>query len=215
MNKHEVLLNIIKNKILFISRRYKYNYNITFSYSDLSFILNTTYTSILRTILKRSLISIVEDKIIKDINSLSRDQNINILEIKVVVYYRLIRDKNNKLFSLIINKNNIASFTSKTFHNFYILVNKLYLYKSKRKYKKCYKSNILIYINKTKILTHKEILVKLLLKYYNYINIFNRRKTNKLLSYRIYDYKLKFIKNYNKIELSKSRIYLIFDYKLR
>ena len=73
MNKHEVLLNIIKNKILFISRRYKYNYNITFSYSDLSFILNTTYTSILRTILKRSLISIVEDKTIRDTNLLLRD----------------------------------------------------------------------------------------------------------------------------------------------
>ena len=73
MNKHEVLLNIIKNKILFILRRYKYDYNTTFSYSDLLFILNTTCTSILRTILKRSLISIVEDKTIKDINSLSRD----------------------------------------------------------------------------------------------------------------------------------------------
>ena len=73
MNKHEVLLNIIKNKILFISRRYKYNYNITFSYSDLLFIFNTACTSILRTILKRSLISIVEDKTTKDINLLSRD----------------------------------------------------------------------------------------------------------------------------------------------
>ena len=165
MNKHEVLLNIIKDKILFISRRYKYNYNITFSYSDLSFIFNTACTSILRTILKRSLISIVEDETIKDINSLSKDQNINILEVEVVVYYRLTRDKNNKLFSLIINKNNIASLTSRTSYSPYILVNKLYLYKSKRKYKKYYKSNILIYINKTKILTHKEILVKLFSKY--------------------------------------------------
>ena len=73
MNKHEVLLNIIKNKILFISRRYEYNYNITFNYSDLSFILNNIYTLILKIILKRSLISIVEDKTIKNIDSLSRD----------------------------------------------------------------------------------------------------------------------------------------------
>ena len=204
MNKHEVLLNIIKNKILFISRRYEYNYNITFNYSDLSFISNTTYTSILRTILKYSLISIVEDKTIKDINSLLKDQNINILEVEVVVYYRLTRDKNNKLFSFIINRNNIASFTLEIFRSSYILINKLYLYKSKRKYKKYYKSNILIYINKTEILTHKEILVKLLLKYYNYINVFDRRKTNELLSYYIYNYKLKFTENYNKIELSKS-----------
>ena len=215
MNKHEVLLNIIKNKILFISRRYEYNYNTTFSYSDLSFILNTTCTSTLRTILKRSLIFIVEDKTIKDINSLLEDQNINILEVEVVVYYRLIRDKNNKLFSFIINKNNIASLTLRTFYSSYILVNKLYLYKSKRKYKKYYKSNTSIYINKTKILTYKEILVKLFSKYYNYIDVFDRIKTNKLLSYRIYDYKLKFTKNRNKIKLFKSRIYFIFDYKLK
>ena len=63
----------MKNKILFISRRYKYDYNITSSYNNLSFIFNTAYTSILRIILKRSLISIVEDKTIRDINSLSRD----------------------------------------------------------------------------------------------------------------------------------------------
>ena len=73
MNKYKVLLNIIKNKILFISRRYKYNYNTTFNYNDLSFILNTACTSILRTILKRSLISIIEDETIKDINPLLRD----------------------------------------------------------------------------------------------------------------------------------------------
>ena len=69
--------------------------------------------------------------------------------------------------------------------------------------------------NKTKILTHKEILVKLSSKYYNYIDVFDRIKTNELLSYYIYNYKLKFTKNYNKIELSKSRIYSIFNYKLK
>ena len=188
---------------------------MTFNYSDLLFIFNTTCTFILRIILKCSLISIVEDKTIRNINSLSRDQNINILKVKVVVYYRLTRDKNNKLFFFIINRNNIASLTSRTSYNSYILVNKLYFYESKRKYKKCYKSNTLIYINKTEILTHKEILAKLLSKYYNYINVFDRKKTNELLSYRIYNYKLKFTKNYNKIELSKSRIYSIFDYKLK
>ena len=73
INKYKVLLNIIKNKILFISRRYKHNYNITFSYSDLSFILNNIYTLILRTILKYSLIFIIEDKTIRDIDSLLRD----------------------------------------------------------------------------------------------------------------------------------------------
>ena len=73
MNKHEVLLNIIKNKIFFILKRCEYDYNTIFSYSDLLFISNTACTSILRTILKRSLISIVEDEATKDTNSLLRD----------------------------------------------------------------------------------------------------------------------------------------------
>ena len=221
MNKYDVLLNIIRDKILFILKRCEYNYNATFSPSSLLFIFNSIYTFILKTILlscslsisKRSSISIVEDKTIQKINSLSKDENINILEIDVVVYYRLTRDKNNKLFSLIINRNNIASLTS--FRGPRILVNKLYLYRSRRKYKKCYKSNTLIYINKIEILTYKELLVKLFLKYYNNIDIFDRTKTNELLSYRIYNYKLKFTENRDKIKLLKSRIYLIFDYKLK
>ena len=72
MNKYDVLLNIIKDKIFFILKRYKHNYNVIFSLSSLLFILDSTYTSILKTILlsclssilKRSLISIVEDKTI-------------------------------------------------------------------------------------------------------------------------------------------------------
>ena len=49
-----------------------------------------------------------------------------------------------------------------------------------------------------------EILIKLLIEYYNYIDVFNRKTTNKLLSYRLYNYKLEFINNYNKVELLKS-----------
>ena len=64
---------MMKNKIFFVSGRCEYDHNTTFSYSDLLFILNTTCTSILRTILKRSLISIVEDETIRDTNLLLRD----------------------------------------------------------------------------------------------------------------------------------------------
>ena len=72
MNKHGVLLNIIRDKILFVLERCKYDYNVTFSLSSLLFVLDSTYTSILKTILllyllsilKRSLISIIEDETI-------------------------------------------------------------------------------------------------------------------------------------------------------
>ena len=56
---------------------------------------------------------------------------------------------------------------------------------------------------------------KLSSKYYDYLNIFNRIKTNILSLYYFYNYKLKFNNSSNKIKLSKSRIYLILEYKLK
>ena len=188
---------------------------------------------LLLVILKRSLLAKVEEETINDITSLLKSKDINILEIEAIVYYKLIRDKNNKLVSLIIAKINKTYLTSIASYSSRILVNKLYSYKSKIKYKKYYKSNTYIInnnksnisinsrasytirISSIKTLIRNEILVKLLIEYYNYIDVFDRIKADKLLSYRLYNYKLKFIDNYNKIELLKSRIYLIFKYKLK
>ena len=165
---------------------------------------------------KRSLLATVEEKTINDITSLLKSKDINILKVEAIVYYKLTRDKNNKLFSLIIIKTSKTYLTSIASHNLYILINKLYSYRFEIKYKKCYrfnnKSNILVNsetsylvrINSAKTLTRNEILIKLLIEYYNYIDVFNRIKADKLLSYRLYNYKLEFIDNYNKIELSKS-----------
>ena len=47
------------------------------------------------------------------------------------------------------------------------------------------------------------------------MNIFNRIKIDELLSYRLYNYRLKFINNINKIKLLKTRIYFISNYKLK
>ena len=47
------------------------------------------------------------------------------------------------------------------------------------------------------------------------MNIFNRIKIDELSSYRLYNYRLKFINNTNKIKLLKTRIYLISNYKLK
>ena len=224
---------MIINKILFILERYHYNNNNTSFSKKLIFIfLKLSSILLILIILKYSLLAIVEEEIIDDITSLSKDKEINILEVEAIVYYKLIRDKNNKLFSLIIAETNKAYLTSISSYNFYILVNKLYLYRFKIKYKKYYESNIsiinknesyisvnsktnyLIRINSIKTLIRDKILVKLFIEYYDFVDVFNRVKTNELLSYRLYNYKLKFIDNYNKIELSKSRIYSIFNYKL-
>ena len=58
-------------------------------------------------------------------------------------------------------------------------------------------------------------LVKLLLEYYDYIDVFNREKVNKLLLHRTYNYKLEFTEDRDKIGFLKSRIYPILGYKLK
>ena len=154
------------------------------------------------------------------------------MKVEAIVYYKLARDKNNKLFSLIIAEINKTYLTPISSRGPYILVNKLYLCKFEIKYKRYCESNISIInknesyisinsktnysirINSAETLIYNEILVKLLIEYYNFIDVFDRTKANELSSHRLYNYKLEFINNYNKIGLSKSRIYSIFDYKL-
>ena len=94
-------------------------------------------------------------------------------------------------------------------------VNKLCPCGSEKKYKRCYRSNIPIKINSTKIPIYKEVLAKLPPEYYNYIDVFNREKVNKLLPHRTYDYKLEFTEDREKIGFLKSRIYPILGYKLK
>ena len=69
---------------------------------------------------------------------------LNIAEINALTYYYLIRNKKNKLFSLIINEiydTLIKSFEvlSSIKRNNRILINDLYLCNFEIKYKKCYK----------------------------------------------------------------------------
>ena len=85
---------------------------------------------------------------------------LNIVEINALIYYYLIRNKENKLFSLIINK--IYDTLIKSFEvllsikrNNRISINNSYLCNFEIKYKKCYKSYIFkdSQINNIKVLT--------------------------------------------------------------
>ena len=90
-----------------------------------------------------STFKIFKEKMIKESNF------INITKIDVSIYYYLTRNKENKLFSLIINKiyNTLYKpFLSKTLQkDNYISFNKSYLYGFEIKYKKYYE----FYISKT------------------------------------------------------------------
>ena len=123
MNKYKIIFNILKNKILFVFKRYKYNDNkisITKNLlflSTISFVIITRFfkfiiknesnednfdMNYLKNISNRkrliSTFKAFKEKMIKKFNL------IDIIEINVSIYYHLTRNKKNKFFSLIINE---------------------------------------------------------------------------------------------------------------
>ena len=168
MNKYKVVFDILKNKILFIFKRYKYNNNKILTFENLSFLSKTLFVIIIRSFKfiiknesnknnfninysknilnkKRSILTFrtFKEKIIKKLNF------IDIIEINASIYYHLIRNKKNKLFSLTMNKiydifNKFFEIISQLQRDNRISINKLYLCDFKIKYKRCYK----LYISK-------------------------------------------------------------------
>ena len=145
---------------------------------------------------------------------------LNIIEIDASAYYYLVRNKENKFFSLIMNEiyDTLIEFLeilSSIKRDNRILINDLCLCNFEIKYKKCYKSYIFknLQINNIKILISQKMLSKLSIDYYNYINVFNKSQANILFSHRSYNHKLKFIEKINKNTLFKSRIYSILKHK--
>ena len=55
----------------------------------------------------------------------------------------------------------------------------------------------------------------MLFEYYNYADVVDKIKADKLLLYHFYNHKIEIIDKVNKNILSKSRIYLILGYKLK
>ena len=123
MNKYKIILDMLKDKTLFIFKRYKYDDNKTLTFENLSFLLKTLFiiiTRFLKFIVKNesnknnfdinhfkdisnkkrsiSTLKASKKKIIKKFNL------IDIAKINALIYYHLIRNKKNKLFSLIINE---------------------------------------------------------------------------------------------------------------
>ena len=123
MNKYEVVFDILKDKMLFIFKRYEYNDNKALIFENLSFLLKTLFIIITRSF--KFIIKNESNKNYFDINYFKDILNkkrsiltfktfkkkmikkldfIDIIEINISIYYYLIQNKENKLFSLIINK---------------------------------------------------------------------------------------------------------------
>ena len=161
---------MFKNKILFLLKRCDHNNNKISTLKDLSFLSNA-----LSIIITRSFKFIVKNdsnennfdinhfkdvfnkkrstsnlKTLKKIK-IQKSNLIDIVEINVSTYYYLIKNKKNKLFSLIMNEiydTPIQSFEvlSQMKRNNRISINKSYSCDSAIKYKRCYKSYILKFI---------------------------------------------------------------------
>ena len=123
MNKYEVVLDMFRDKILFFSERYDHNNSKILTSKDLSFLSNASFIVIIRPFK-----SIVENDSNEDNSDINHSKNafnkkrststfktfkemkiqkpdlIDIVEINASAYYHLIRNKENKLFSLIMNE---------------------------------------------------------------------------------------------------------------
>ena len=123
MNKYEVVLDMFRNKILFLFKRYNYNNSKISTLKDLSFLSNASFIVITRSFKfivendlnennfdmnhskdvfnkKRSTLTL---KTLKEIK-IQKSDLIDIVEIGASIYYHLIKNKENKLFSLTMNE---------------------------------------------------------------------------------------------------------------
>ena len=122
MNKHKIILDMFKNKILFLFKRCDHNNNKILITKDLSFLLISSV------IITRFFKSIIENNSNEDNFDMNHSKNasnrkksistlkalkekkiqksnlIDIAEIDAFAYYHLIRNKKNKLFFLTMNK---------------------------------------------------------------------------------------------------------------
>ena len=233
MNKHGVVLDMLRDKILFLPGRCNHDSNQISTMDELPFLPTPelrppTPPTPPPVILKRQSPPppTYDNETDSDTSSSNKDENskepesIDIAEINAAAYYQLAREKGNKLFTLTMNEiYNTPSAphtppTTRTPRGPRVPVNKPYPCNSGRKYKRCCGSNCPIQINSTEEVSPEEVKRKLPPEYHDYLDVFDRTKADILPPHRPYDHKLEFNDSSDKTKLPKSRIYPMSGHKL-
>ena len=232
---------MLKNKILFVLDRYEHDGNQTSSSKNLSFLSISSSSSSLIPFsftLKRPPTPTCENEGYETVfESLSSSKQpsksrrtsssraakkqrtssldaLNIVEIEAPAFHMLTSNKANKLFN--ITSSEIHNSAPPPFvRNSRISVNESCSCHSKLKYKKCCELYTTIRVNNTKKLTLENVKKKLPKEYHDFLDVFDRSKTDELSPHREYNHKLEFIDGADKAKLSRSRIYPISDSKLK
>ncbi len=119
------------------------------------------------------------------IQSSKKKELVNIVMIKVVAYWTLVKKKNVKIFTLIISE-----------------INKML-----SSIKDSAKLNEII-----SVMSLKKLKKKLLIVYHDFLNVFDREKTIQLLLHRLYDHKIELE---DESQSSRSQLYLMLNHKLQ
>ena len=117
--------------------------------------------------------------------SIEKKRLINIIMIKVVVYWTLVKNKKIRIFFLIISEINKVLSSVENFTK----LNEM-----------------------TFVMSLNELKKKLSIVYHDFLNVFDREKTTQLSLHQSYDHKIELE---DESQLSKSQLYLLLNYKLQ
>lgn len=231
LNRHGVLLDMLKDKLLFVPGRCNHDGNKVSSSEDLTFVNTPKVTfsgpsTTPKAILKRPSKPSVEDapemtsatppsehRKKEDPPIADTPAALDILEIGAAAFHTLAKDKSNTLFTVTPSGNH-ESLPIPTSRNKRIPVNKPCPCGSSIKYKHCCGSHSPIHVNSTDKITPDEIKRRLPEEYHDYLDVFDRDKADELPPHRPCDHKLEFTEGADKTKLPRSRIYPISGRKL-
>ncbi len=182
MNKNEILLNMQNNVIVFLNQ-------LNTSISIFSILLNSKHLS---WSWSTSSSSIIQTKIFMMLKQLVQEESFLIQSINATSFKTLLNHS---------KKNKIEVFTL-----FMMNINREIAYNTQCDLNALNVSSI----NKT-TQNLKDIKVKLSSKYYEFLNVFDRAQSNKLLSHCFYDHKIKLISDSmllrNKVQMQYRKLY--------